>query len=251
MQRIGLVTQGSSVVIGLLLPRPFPQMASYHATPHQYWTALQVRDWRTFANAYDDQIAPADLLTLRRPSEETLRRWAKSCFGLCEYKGIHLCGGWSPFRSGEIGVVREGFGSTSFFHKLGDQNEWEFLTASSPGKVDVELWLETVRAFVRTALRVYIAEADPVCVISPARVVQKMLHREFGGCGDTFSRVLVARGFEPAQLDAMIREVWGRMLQLPAPAVFGFVTQDDEAQSAVVALVTRCGESSQPKGLRV
>ena len=224
-------------------------MARYLATPHQYWTTLQVRDWRTFARAYDDQIAPADLLTLQQPRAETLRRWAKSCLGLCEYKGVR--GGWSPFRSGEVAAAREGFGSTTFYHKLGDHGEWEFLTALPPCAVDLEPWLETVRAFVGAALRVYVAEADPECVLAPARVVQKMLHREFGGCGDIFSRILAARGFEPPQLDAMIREVWARMLKLPVPAAFGFVPLDDDAQSAVVALVTRRGELRQPKGLRV
>jgi hypothetical protein len=221
-------------------------MALYNALPCQFGAALRIQDEAAFKEAYGCQIRPTDKLTLLRPSPETLSEWAKSCLGIGAYEGMHSCGGWSPFRSGHVLV--EGKDRTrALYYKLGDDNCWDFHTTCPYAASAFAPWLEMLQSFVRIALAACMRDREHR--ISPSTRVQKMLFREWGAAGDDFTLYLGVRGFDPCKIEEMVRGAWRVHLNLPVPAAFAFVTNDEATQARVLDVVEALARS--PKGLRV
>ncbi len=225
-----------------------PAMALFLATPHQYGAEVCVRDAEDFQKQYGNQAAVTDQFFIVAPSAATLAEWAKSCLKLGPYRDTHPCGGWSPFRSAEVRVHGETEART-LFYKLGDSNCWDFTSRTAPRHYPMLPWYQTLGAFVRAALKEFLAASERDCVLSPCDVMRKMLCREWGSAGDAFTRFFIRARIDPHVLfDDLVREAWSGLIRLPTPSAFNFVTQDSEVQRALVVMV---GMRAQHKGLRV
>ena len=224
----------------------------WHALPHQYGAKVRIRDVEAFARSYGIQAQGADSFVIVPPSHRTLAEWAKSCLGLANYRGMHSCGGWSPFRSVEVGVRRAGEEDVEhYYYALGDNNRYDFVCNTPPADYPLHSWMETLSAFARIALSEYVRDPKQDRMISPRAAVMKMLYVEWGSAGDSFTILLSRAGVEPKNLfEAMVGQAWGGIVSLPRPDALCFLPQDGPAQDMMIALAARAKEKKQCSGLR-
>ena len=201
-------------------------MNTYLAFPNLYGCELQIFDEDKFRQDYYNQATVNDTLVLMEPGPEHLTEWAKSCLSIDEFKYMHRHGGWSPFRSGQVRVIRWSDEEETFSYKFGDDGEWDFSCTIDAGSVSIQPWLRTVRLFTSLALNLYVARLENSQSI-PRLVLQRMLHIEWGECDEKFAYVLQQKGFHPRMLDDMVSKSWEMMLKLPVPEVFAYVHDDD------------------------
>ena len=149
------------------------------ALPNQYGTKLFIRDAAAFRDAYGDQADEESCdFVLIEPTTATLKEWAKSTLCVGPYRGFHPCGGWSPFRSGQVSV-RAGAGSRDLYYKLGDHNVHEFTSATHAREYGCTSWSQVLRRFIYISLETYMNEGER-CTISPRQKIAKMLYYEYG-----------------------------------------------------------------------
>ena len=222
-------------------------MPPFLALPHQYGAEVKVRDGPAFSKNYGTQADGADRFVITPPSSATLAEWARSCLCLGCYHDMHICGGWSPFKSAEVGV-HCGEEVTHYFYRLGDSGCYDFTSYTQPKHYPLDSWLQTLRDFVRIALLEYTRSSEQDRVISPCGAVKKMLFVEWGSAGDGLTLMLRRAHIEPSSMfDEMLREAWGAMVRLPVPSTFRFTVHDGLVQDTIIGYARR----AVAKGLRV
>ena len=146
------------------------------ALPNQFGTKLFIRDAAAFRDDYGEQADESCDFVLIEPTTATLKEWAKSTLRVG--RGVHPCGGWSPFRSGQVSV-RAGAGSRDLYYKLGDHNAHDFASATHARDYGCTSWSHVLRRFIYISLETYMNEGER-CAISPRQKIQKILYYEYG-----------------------------------------------------------------------
>ena len=150
------------------------------ALPNQYGTKLFIQDAAAFRDAYGDQAdEESSDFVLIEPTTATLKEWAKSTLCVGPYRGLHPCGGWSPFRSGEVSVRRAATSPRDLYYKLGDNNTHDFTSATHARDYGCTSWSQVLRRFIYISLETYMNEGER-CAISPRQKIAKMLYYEYG-----------------------------------------------------------------------
>ena len=201
-------------------------MNMFVASPHMYGCELSMFDPLKFQDDYGNQGNTDDNFILMEPSPQNLVMWAKSCLSIGEFIGHHRHGGWSPFRSGEVLVTKRSGQRNIYNFKLGDDDEWDYITSVNGRTVSIQPWIRSINLFTKLALNLYVLKSEQEASLPHVMVLQ-MIYAEYGECDHDFAHMLYEKGFTPKMLDKVVQEKWIQMIKLPIPSVFMYCHDDD------------------------